>query len=74
MTTDNVVFLKFKSPHVEDDDTLALMSCVFCHNKTFNFIHDKTDDFPMMRRAACGAHMGRMGWAHDDDPLLHGDS
>jgi hypothetical protein len=21
-----------------------------------------------MKCAACGQHMGRMGWAHDDDP------
>ncbi len=67
--SDNVVFLEFKSPHVEDD-TMAFQSCVVCMNKTFTLTKDKPDDFPLMRCAACGQHIGRMGWAHDDDPLI----
>lgn len=29
-----------------------------------------TRDAIRAARAACGQHMGRMGWAHDDDPAL----
>jgi hypothetical protein len=67
MSGDKVVFLKFRGPHVEDD-MMALSACTHCRNKTFTLTHDKLDTFPLMRCAACGAHLGRMGWAHDDDP------
>lgn len=66
---DNVVYLKFASPHTEEGYT-SFMSCRLCHNKTFVFIHDRIDGFPLMKCAACDQHMGRMGWAHDDDPLI----
>jgi len=65
----NVVFLKFKSPHVEDDQR-ALLSCKNCRNKTFKLICDKPEGFPLMQCCACDAHMGRMGWAHDDEPEI----
>jgi hypothetical protein len=68
----DVVRLEFKSPHVEDD-TMAFLSCKACKNKTYTFTMDRPDDFPLMRCAACGQHIGRMGWAHDDDPLLSGE-
>jgi hypothetical protein len=67
MMADTVVFLKFKSPHTEDD-TMAFLSCVVCKNKTYTLTVDKVPGFPLMRCAARGQHMGRMGWADDDDP------
>jgi len=69
MQGSNVVKLQFKSPHVEDD-SMAYLSCVVCRNKTYTLVIDRIEWFPLMRCAACGAHIGRMGWAHDDDPLL----
>ena len=67
--SDNVIRLKLRSPHV-DDDTMAFLACRACRNKTYTLTVDRPGDFPLMRCAACGQHMGRMGWAHDDDPLL----
>jgi hypothetical protein len=67
--SDNVIHLKFRSPHVEDD-VMAFLSCKVCRNKTYTLTHDRPDGFPLMRCAACGQHMGRMGWACDDDPLI----
>ena len=64
----NVVWLEFKSPHVEDD-MMAFVACKNCKNKTYTLTRDKIDTFPLLRCAACGAHIGRMGWHHDDDPL-----
>lgn len=69
MAEGNVVFLQFKSPHVEDD-TMAFLSCKHCRNKTFTLTEDRVGGFPLMRCACCGSHIGRMGWAHDDDPAL----
>lgn len=64
---DNVIHLKFRNPHTEDD-MFAMLACSHCRNKTFTFHVDMPDHFPLMKCAACGQHMGRMGWAHDDDP------
>ncbi len=60
--SEKVVFLKFKSETVEDD-TMAFISCKHCRNKTYTLTEDKVGDFPLMRCAACGSHIGRMGWA-----------
>lgn len=65
--SENVVFLKFKSPHVEDDER-ALLSCRNCRNKTFRLVCDKVDTFPLMQCCACNQHIGRMGWWRDDEP------
>lgn len=66
-----VVELKFRSPHVEDGQR-AFLACKECRNKTYLMVDDRPGYFPLMQCAACGMHMGRMGWAHDDDPLLGG--
>lgn len=67
--SDNVVFLKFRTAAIEAD-TMAFLSCVVCRNKTYTVTDDKPGGFPLMRCAACGSHIGRTGWAHDDDPAL----
>jgi ferredoxin-like protein FixX len=64
---DNVLFLKFKSPHT-DNDMITFIACKVCRNKTYTLIEDHMSDFPLMRCAACGTAMGRMGWSHDDEP------
>lgn len=67
MSDDNkVIFLAFKSPHVESD-TMAFIACKCCRNKTFVLMEDRVGDFPLMKCAACGSHIGRMGWNKDDD-------
>jgi hypothetical protein len=65
--TGKVIFLAFQSPHVQSD-TMAFLSCRLCKNKTYTLTEDIPGEFPLLRCAACGQHMGRMGWAHDDDP------
>jgi len=65
--SDNVIHLKFVSPHCETD-TMAFLSCRVCRNKTYTLTEDRPMDFPLLRCAACGQHMGRMGWYKDDDP------
>lgn len=66
---DNVIRLEFRSPHTEPD-AMAFIACKSCRNKTYTLTEDRVGYFPLMRCAACGQHMGRMGWAHDDDPAL----
>ena len=61
----NVIELKFRSPHVVDD-SMAFLACSVCRNKTYTLTEDQPGGFPLMRCAACGQHMGRMGWYRDD--------
>jgi hypothetical protein len=65
MAEDNVIHLEFKSPHVEED-TMAFLACRACKNKTFTLTQDRPGDFPLLRCACCGSHIGRMGWYYDD--------
>lgn len=65
--TDNVIHLAFKSPHMVDD-AMSFVACRECRNKTYTLVEDKPGHFPLMRCAACGQHMGRMGWYHDEEP------
>ncbi|WP_028747995.1 hypothetical protein [Rhizobium mesoamericanum] len=62
----NVINLSFKSPHMVDD-TMSFIACRECRNKTYTLVEDRIGDFPLMRCAACGQHMGHMGWCHDDE-------
>lgn len=70
---DNVIFLKYKSPHMEPGE-MAMLACIVCRNKTYTLTFDQVEGgFPLMRCAACGNHAGRMGWAHDDDDPITDD-
>lgn len=67
-----VIFLKFKSEQLEED-TMAFLACKSCRNKTFTHTLDKMDNFPLVRCAACGQHIGRVGYADADDPASVGE-
>lgn len=64
---DKVVFLAFSNPNLKDDQDVHVSACTHCRNKTFLLSHDSHSGFPMVKCAACGAHIGRVGWADDDD-------
>lgn len=60
---DNVVFLAFDNPNADAVGTITFIGCKNCKNKTFTLVKDDLDKFPMVRCAACGSNIGRMGWA-----------
>lgn len=60
----NVVHLSFKGSNVQDE-TISIMACSNCKNKTFVVVYDGSD-FPMMKCSACGSHTGRIGWADEE--------
>ena len=62
-----VVYLKFRSDRLEDD-TMAFLACSACRNKTFTHTIDQVDNFPLVRCAACGQHIGRVGYADTQNP------
>jgi len=68
-----LIELKFRCGAVEEDQR-ALLACANCKNKTYRIVADEPGDFPLMECAACNGHIGRFGWAHDDDPALGGAS
>lgn len=58
----NVVHLKFRSEQ-QREDVMGFFACAHCRNKTFTHTFDGDDNFPLVRCAACGNHIGRVGWA-----------
>lgn len=60
----DVVYLAFDNPNLERDE-LSMTACKFCRNKTFKIIHDK-HEYPKLQCAACGNHISRLGWVHED--------
>lgn len=67
---DNVVFMKFR-PEKADFEGLTFCTCAHCKNKTFIVTYDG-DEFPMMKCAACGSHLGRIGWAESVQEVTGG--
>lgn len=63
MTSDKVVFLAFKNPAMTREEGIDFVACAHCRNKTYTLTHDSSDQFPLMKCAACGSHLGRIGWA-----------
>lgn len=61
----NVIFLKFKSEH-QQVDGMDFLACKVCRNKTFTHVYLGDSSFPTARCAACGQHIGRIGYA--DEP------
>ena len=62
-----IIRLEARSPRAQPD-VMAFHACSLCRNKTFTLTEDRVDGYPLMRCAACGQHMGRVGWAHDGNP------
>jgi len=63
--TERVVYLAYRNPNAEPE-ARDMTACSHCRNKTFLIVHDKPEGFPMIQCAACGAHIGRMGWANGE--------
>ena len=57
----NVVFLKFSKPEATADEYLTFISCKHCKNKTYTLTNE-ADSYPLLKCAACGSHIGRIGW------------
>jgi ribosomal protein S27E len=60
--TDKVVYLAFSNRETVAEG-IDFVACKHCRNKTFTLTHDSAEGFPMAKCAACGAHIGRVGWA-----------
>ena len=63
---DNVIFLAYRSEQ-QEEDTMAFLSCKACRNKTYTHTIDIPGHWPLVRCAACGQHIGRIGWAGEDE-------
>jgi len=60
-----VVFLKFSNPD-QVFDRMDYLACMHCQNKTFTHTYDRNGGFPLVKCAACGLHIGRVGWADSE--------
>lgn len=64
---DNVVFLKYSNPQDTDSEWLSFIVCKHCRNKTFTLMQDDEKGYPLLKCAACGSHLGKVGWADRAD-------
>lgn len=60
----NVIFLKFSTPE-QVPEGITFACCKNCLNKTYTHIYDGGSEFPLVKCAACGAHIGRIGWVQE---------
>ena len=61
-----VIYLAFKSEH-QVHDHMDFAACKVCRNKTYTHTYVGDSSFPLVRCAACGQHIGRIGWADEPD-------
>lgn len=67
--TGEVVYLEFHS-HRQKPEGMDFLACSHCRTKTFTHTYLGGNEFPLVKCAACGQHIGRVGWVCDDDPLV----
>jgi len=60
-----VIFLKFSNTE-QIEDGMDFLACKHCRNKTFTHTYDRSGGFPLVKCAACGQHIGHVGWADDE--------
>ena len=63
--SEKVVFLAYKGSNVTEEH-MTVDACANCRNKTFLVIYDG-QNFPLMKCAACGQHIGRIGFADEGE-------
>lgn len=59
----NVIELAFKNTASSTEEWIAFIACKHCKNKTYTLTEDNPESFPLLKCAACGMHIGRIGWA-----------
>lgn len=65
--SDNVVYLKFRNELATNSEFVEFIVCAYCKNKTYTLTCDDPKQFPTLKCAACGSHIGRVGWADQDN-------
>jgi hypothetical protein len=63
---ESVVWLAYRNPDKTDEDVITFVVCKHCRNKTYTMTFDGGGEYPMVKCAGCGMHIGRVGWA--DEP------
>lgn len=59
--SEKVVFLAWSNTKVVVGGR-DFLSCTPCKNKTYTIIWQGDEKFPLVQCAACGNHIGYMGW------------
>lgn len=63
-----VIFLAHRNTNPKvTTDTVELLSCGTCHNKTWRAIYEASGEgFPRLVCAACGQDGGKFGWINPE--------
>lgn len=64
----DLIHLKFNNQGLQSE-FVCTTTCAHCKNKTFLLTRPDTNEetFMTLKCAACGSHIGRIGWVEDDD-------
>jgi predicted RNA-binding Zn-ribbon protein involved in translation (DUF1610 family) len=65
MSDNKVIFLAFDNPELKKE-SVTVLACTNCGNKTWILVQNNEKDFPSNRCAVCGFVGGRFGWVHDE--------
>ena len=65
--SDKVVYLAYSNPNDTKTEEVSFLCCSYCTNKTYTLTYDKLSPFPMLKCCVCSAHIGRVGWAENED-------
>lgn len=68
MSDDKVIHLAFSNPEKTEPAPILLIGCSRCRNKTFRLVAPATEGFCSLECAACGQHIGMIGWVWDVPP------
>jgi hypothetical protein len=64
---EKVVFLAFSNREKIANESVTLLACKRCRNKTYRIVYYGSEDgFPTMECAACGSIAGEIGWVKED--------
>lgn len=64
---EKVIFLAFKNPNAVEQPMQTFLTCRTCKNKTWKISEGSDGHVNRVDCAACGQHIGRIGWMGEDD-------
>ncbi len=60
-----IIYLAFKNDTLVEDGP-SLYACKHCRNKAYSLVWQGEQEFPLLQCTACGLHLGRIGWADNE--------
>lgn len=64
--SERVVYLAWDNPTIMEDETVSMLACRQCRNKTYRIeVYENCGG--RVYCTACGSYIGKMGWMPEED-------